>query len=87
MLETAPKWHSGHHRFVRRGRKLRYKDMGTVTSLASGHIRISDLFCLNLDSPWHMQCPAGGRLLRRKERDTEAENQDGSVKPGVYNVK
>lgn len=45
---TAPKWQFEHHQFVLGGRKLRYKDMGSVRSLASGHIRIFDPFCLNL---------------------------------------
>lgn len=48
VLETAPKWQFGYHQVVLGGGKLRYKDMGSVMSLASGHIRIFDLFCLNL---------------------------------------
>lgn len=45
---TAPKWQFEHHQFVLGGRKLRYKDMGSVRSLASGHMRIFDSFWLNL---------------------------------------
>ena len=77
------------------GRKLRYKDMGSVMPLASGHIRTFDLFCLNLareSLPWHMQgnclhCPAGDRLLKGQDRNTEVEKQSGSIKPEIYKIK
>lgn len=79
VLETAPRWQLGHHWFVLGGRKLRHKDMGTVMSLASGHIRIFEFFCLARESLAHARKLPALSCWRQISKRTGEKHRSGKT--------